>query len=239
MMSRYTLVLVFLLASSTAALAESGYHATYKLVVGPLTVGKMERSFELHADGTYRFVSKLHATGLASIIRPEEIFESSSGTFRAGVYHPTHYTYARKNKKKPRNISMRFDRDNAAIETLFNGDVLSSRMGENLLDKLVYQAALMHDLSAGKTIFDYRIADRGKEKIYRPVVAGQAFVETKVGRFNTVKIVHQRAKNRRRTIFWCAPELGYLPVRVAYRDKDGKETIAVLTEYRRIESQSP
>jgi Protein of unknown function (DUF3108) len=239
MMSRYPLVLFCALLLSTRVMAESGYHATYKLVVGPLTVGEMERSFELQVDGAYRFVSKLQTTGLASIINRDELFESSSGIFQAGAYYPTHYTYVRKSRKKPRNIRMRFDRANASIETIVNGDALSVPLNGNPLDKLVYQAALMHDLRLGETNFEYRIADRGREKVYQPVVTEEVPVETKLGRFNTVKLVRQRAKDKRRTIFWCAPTLGYLPVRVAYREKDGKETIAVLTEYHRIESQSP
>ena len=134
---------------------------------------------------------------------------------------------------------MHFDRDNANIETIVNGEILWAPLREDLLDKLVYQAALMHDLGVGKTELIYRIADRGREKLYQPVFADEEVIKTKAGRFNTIKIVRQRANDKRRTIFWCAPELGYLPVRIAVRDKKGKETTANLTEYHSLVARVP
>ncbi len=238
MIPRYALVIGCALLLSSGAPAEDGYRATYRLIVGPLTVGKMERSFEVKPDGNYHFVSKLKATGLASIIHQDELLETSSGTFQSGAYYPAHYTWLRKNRKKPRAISMHFDRENANIKTVVNGKTISSPLNENLLDKLVYQAALMHDLRLGKTDLDYRIADRGKEKRYRPIFAEQERTKTDIGEFNTIKVVRQRVKDKRRTTFWCAAKLAYLPVRVSYREKDGKETIALLTEYQRIDSSS-
>ena len=231
-MSRYIIVFLYGLFFSTAILAEDGYSATYKLVVGPLTVGKMKQSFEIEPDGAYRFESKTWTTGLASIVRPDELIETSTGTFRSGSYYPLEYTYVRQNKKKPRTIHMHFDRENASIKIEVNGEAISSPLHEDQLDKLIYQAALMHDLRAGKTELTYRIADRGKDKSYRLIFAEKIFVETKVGRLETLKIVRERPNDKRRTVFWCAPDLGFLPVRVVHREKDGTETTALLTKYR-------
>lgn len=240
MIMRYPLVLACVLSLPLLAAADDGYRAAYKLVAGPLKVGEVERSFEVHADGAYSFVSKLRATGVVSIVRQDELLETSTGTFQEGNYYPAHYTYLRKNKKKPRDIDMHFDRQNADIRTVVNGETLSSPLRDQVLDKLIYQAALMHDLKMGKTDLSYRIADRGREKIYTPELAGKELIETDAGRFDTLKVTRNRGGNdKRRTIFWCAPELGYLPVQIAYREKSGKETIAVLTEYHRIEPTAP
>ena len=231
-MSRYVIVFLYGLFFATATLAQDGYSVTYKLVIGPLTVGKMKRSFEIGPDGAYRFESKMWATGLAAIVRKDELIETSTGTFRSGSYYPLEYTYVRRNKKKPRTIHMHFDRENASIEIIVNGERISSPLREDQLDNLIYQAALMHDLRAGKTELNYRIADRGKDKSYQPIFAEKAIVETKLGRFETFKIVREHTNDKRRTIFWCAPDLGFLPVRVAHREKDGIETTALLTKYR-------
>jgi len=239
MMWRYAIITACAALLSSATFAEDGYRAAYKLVVGPLTVGEAERSFEIEPSGAYRFVSKMKSTGVVSIVRDEELLETSSGMFRDGIYYPADYTYVRKSKKKPRNIAMHFDRDNANIETIVNGEILWAPLREDLLDKLVYQAALMHDLGVGKTELIYRIADRGREKLYQPVFADEEVIKTKAGRFNTIKIVRERTNDKRRTIFWCAPELGYLPVRIAVRDKKGKETTANLTEYHSLVTRAP
>ena len=233
-MARYVITLLFWLLLSCVTVAQESYVATYKLEVGPLTVGAMVRSFEIQSDGTYRFESKLHATGLASLVSKDELHETSSGVFRQGKFHPSAYTHVRKSKK-PLNVDTRFDRENATVNTIVNGTQSSSPLLEGMLDKLVYQAAIMHDLDAGKSKLSYRITDRGEEKSYDPVVGDTAVVDTQLGRFNTVTVIRQRTKDKRRTIFWCAPELGYLPIKVSNREKDGSETIALLTDYRRLD----
>jgi len=226
--------LMLLLVCCTDTVAQDAYRATYKLAVGPLTVGKMERTFNIQPDGAYRFESRLKTTGLTSLIRKDALIETSAGIFQAGKFYPNIYTHVRKNKKKPRNIHMHFNQENASIETVINGERLSSPLRENLLDRLVYQAAMMHDLSKGETELRYVIADRGKEKTYKSVFGEQTVIKTKLGRYETVEIIRQRENDKRRTIFWCAPDLGYLPVQVSYREKDGTETIALLTAYQRL-----
>lgn len=235
-MARYIIALLFWLLFCRATAAQKAYVATYKLVVGPLTVGKMVRSFDIQPDGAYRFESSLRSTGLASLVRKDELLETSTGIFWHGKFYPSTYTHVRKNKKKPLNVHMRFDRQNAQVDTVVNGAHSSSPLLEDMLDKLVYQAAIMHDLGIGKTELNYRITDRGKEKSYDPVFGEKTVVKTKLGRFNALEVIRQRTSDKRRTIFWCAPDLGYLPIKVSYREKDGTETIALLTSYRRLDS---
>jgi hypothetical protein len=102
-----------------------------------------------------------------------------------------------------------------------------------MLDKLIYQAALMHDLESGKTRFRYLIADRGKEKTYEPVIEENVSIETELGTFETVKLTWQGRGGSKTTTFWCAAEFGYLPVRVVHRDEDGSRTTASIVTYQR------
>ncbi len=216
----------------TASRAESSYDATYALTLGPIKVGEMQRTYRIDATGNYRFESEIRATGLASFMRSDELFEVSSGTFRDDYFIPDRYTYERKNKRKPRSITTTFDYASNTIETVYNGDPLTSSLEGQVLDKLVYQAQIMHDLSLGKTSLRYRVTDRGAEKVYAPVIAGNEKVETDTGSYQTVKVVRENTDNKKRTIFWCAEELDYLPVKVAHREKNGNETIVVLQTLR-------
>jgi hypothetical protein len=218
----------------TAAALESGYEASYELKVGSLTVGKMERTFKRGPRGYYEFNSFIRATGLASFLSSDELFEASSGRYQAGNYLPENYIYERKRKRKPRSINTHFDRIDNTIETIYNGTQISMPLKENILDNLVYQAALMEDLASGKTALSYTIADRREEKIYTAEIRESAQIETDIGDFETVMVVREEPGSKKRTIFWCAPDLNYLPVRIAHREKDGKETIVTLTEYRRL-----
>jgi hypothetical protein len=228
-----TLYFATLLLFATQVSAVDGYQASYKLVVGNLSVGKMDRSFVVAAGGAYRFTSTFQTTGLAAMLRKEKVTESSSGTFRDGVFSPEQYTYTRKRKKKPKHITMQFDRTGNRIDTVTNNQQQSSSLSAGVLDKLIYQAALMHDLELGKLQFHYVIADRGKEKIYEPVAEGNVSIETELGIFETIKLTWQSKGDSKSTTFWCAAEFGYLPVRVLHRDEDGSETIASIVTYQK------
>jgi len=233
-MYRYIAFTALLFTAELAAAVETGYAATYALTAGPVTVGKMERSFSRDSNGEYRFTSNIRATGLVSIFNHDELNEKSSGTYRSGVFFPENYTYERANKSKPRTVLTRFDREKGMVETSYNGEQRTTPLKDGMLDTLVYQAALMDDLAAGKTILSYLVVDRGREKTYDAIVGDHVRVETRAGDFDTVEVVRERPDDQRRTIFWCAPALDYVPVRVAHRDKKGKETIVTLVEYERI-----
>ena len=84
----------------------------------------------------------------------------------------------------------------------------------------------MADLDAGKRDVAYPIADGGKLKRYRLFEAGREPLETKVGHFETIIIKRERRSGKRETRFWCAPALGFLPVKIEHKERDG--TLIVL-----------
>ena len=228
-----TLYITTLLLLTADACAVDGYQATYKLVVGNLTVGTMDRSFVVAADGAYLFQSSFRTTGLAAVFHKEKVLESSSGTFRDGVYLPERYTYLRERKKKPKNVTMQFNRTENRIDTVINNKSQSFPLPLGVLDRLIYQAALMRDLELGKSEFHYLIADRGKEKVYEPVAESNISIKTELGTFDTVKLIWQGGGSSKTTIFWCAVAFDYLPVRVVHRDEDGSETVASIVTYQK------
>jgi hypothetical protein len=56
--------------------------------------------------------------------------------------------------------------------------------------------------------------DKDEIKEYLYTAEGNERVETKLGSYDTVKYRSRRPNSDRSTVFWCAPELGYLPVKV-------------------------
>jgi len=227
-MLRFIACLVCACALATGSRAESGYDATYALTLGPISVGEMQRKYRIDESGNYRFESEIRATGLAAFMRADELREVSSGTFRDDRFLPEHYTYERKNKRKPRSIATTFDPGAGTSETVYNGKTLANSHEKNILDKLIYQAQIMHDLVLGKTTLQYRVTDRGNDKVYAPIIAGTETVDTDAGSYEAVKVVRANQDDKKRTIFWCARELDFLPVKVAHREKNGNETIVTL-----------
>jgi hypothetical protein len=99
---------------------------------------------------------------------------------------------------------------------------------ENTLDKLLYQLAIMYDLSAGKNSLIYKVADGGTMKTYDVVISGKERLAMEIGVFDTIKVVI--TKNNRQTTLWCAEKLQFLPVRIEQRKEDDGPITANLIE---------
>ena len=57
---------------------------------------------------------------------------------------------------------------------------------------------------------------------------GEEVVETPLGSFNTIKMLRHKPGSSRRSVFWCAPDLEFLQVKVEHTEKDGSKTVAVI-----------
>ena len=106
---------------------------------------------------------------------------------------------------------------------------------EGMLDKLLYQYSIMQDLKQGKSKLRYVIADGGKEKIYIFETQGEEFIDTPIGKLRTIKLKRQRQDSDRQSIFWSAPDIGYLPVKLEITE-DGKKTIIIINSLKGLES---
>ena len=98
----------------------------------------------------------------------------------------------------------------------------------NIMDKLLYQLAIMNDLKVGKEQLAYTVADGGQIKIYKFNMLGEELIKTPIGVLHTLKLERQKPNSRRKTTIWCARKLNYLPVKVENIEKDGRKTIAII-----------
>ncbi len=204
------------------------FTATYTLHGKGLTLGKMERIFTREADGNYRFSSYSYPTGLARLFRHDRIREASLFRIRDNEVQPLEYTYDHRGGKKDRQVKVIFDWDKSSITNTLGKHHWRMQTTPGVLDKLVYQLALMRHLRQGKTQLHYRIADGGRIKDYVIQMQGKDTLETPLGSLETVRLLRQKASSKRMTTLWCAPALDFLPVRVEHREKDGNITTARL-----------
>lgn len=221
-----------LYAASTGANTDlpAFFNATYTLHSKGLTLGKMERSFTREANGIYRFSSQSYPTGLASLFRHDRIHEFSLFRLHADEVRPLEYSYDHRGGKKERQVRVVFDWENSSITNTLGRHHWRMQAVPGVLDKLVYQIALMRHLRQGKIHLRYQIADGGRMKVYAIEMQGEEMLETPMGRVKTIRLQRKKANSKRMTTLWCAPELDYLPVQVEHREKDGNVTIARLVE---------
>lgn len=215
-----------------AAAALENFVATYSVRTAGLTVGKMERRLVVGPGSRYRFESTVKPSGLAAMLSKTSVEETSEGQLTENAIRPDFYAYRRTSGRKRKVIESRFDWANGRVITNNRGVESDVAATAGVLDKLVYQLALMRDLARGDDSLEYLVADGDRIKTYTLARAGDEAVEINRASVVTQKIVYAREGSKRRTTLWCAASYGYMPVQIEYREDDSSVTLATLTGFR-------
>ncbi len=205
------------------------FYAQYDVYRSGVKIAKTDRSFSRMQDGNLLYRSETNVTGLVSMFRQDHIIEESIWQFADGKVIPHSYEYIYSgNKDKDKNIKIAFDWKKNQITNSINGSSWYMPTTEGIVDKLLYQYSIMLDMQAGKSKLTYKVADGGKEKLYEFEALGEETIDTPLGKLKTIKIVRHFPNSTRQSIFWSAPEVGYLPVKLENVD-DGVKTIVTIT----------
>ncbi len=211
---------------STNVFPLSSFSAEYEISKGSWTLGVMSRRLEIEDGNRYVFESRMETKGLVSLFAGGRVLEISRGRIENARFLPEHYLYDKKDRDK--NYELRFDYAAGRVSRSDAGQDWSVPMPPQVLDKLSYQAQMMVDVAGNPGALDYAIAERGKLKQYLIANRGREEIETAVGRFQTIKLERSTPDSKKRTTVWFAEALGWMPVKVEYRDKKGALTVAVL-----------
>lgn len=214
-------------ASATDGIPQP-FEAKYSLRVMGTKFALMKRSFSQLPSGAYIYQSETNTTGLASLLYKDKVIERSTWVFENGQIKPVEYSYDRSGGKKKRNVTIEFDWNTGMISTSVNGDAWHMPVRDNIMDKLVYQLAIMHDLVNGRKSIDYTIADGGKIKNYHFKLLGEEELTTPLGEFETLRLERQKSNSGDKTTLWCAKNLNFLPVKVENIEKNGRKVTALI-----------
>ena len=196
----------------------------YELHAGGLQVGTTRISLAPLENGRLDYTTFSRATGAAALLGRYEILERSILERAGSRLRPLHYTY-RRSGRKPRRVEVFFDWAEGRAANHVGGGTWEMRIPEATLDKQSQLLVLMQDLASGKQPASYRVADGGRLKIYLFRYLGRQRISTALGDFDTLAVERTRADSTRKTTFWCAPALDYLPVRVEHREGDSHKII--------------
>lgn len=207
------------------------FSAHYSVSINNLRIGESEVALGKQADGRYLYRSLSRSTGLAKLFRGDTVRESSLFMLHSGRIRPLEYRFDHTGSKKERHALLKFDWQAQKVSNTVEGHTWEMNIPDDALDKMVVQLAVMMDLSGGKRKLGYAIADGGKLKEYQFAVVGEEQVKVPAGEFATVKLQRLRKDNDRTTHFWCAPALGYLPVRIEQIEHE--DGVTFLSELKR------
>ena len=198
------------------------FEATFVLEAAGATVARTQWSLAPGENGIWVSTSRTEPAGLFSLIRNEARVERSEWTWDGDWLQPLAYRYERTGKKA-REIGIEFDWDANIARHDSPGASWRLPVPPGTMDKFNYILAMMRDLSRGKRRVEYTIADGGRRlKHYVLTDVGEERIETALGTFDTTVIRRERESGKRQTTFWCAGELGFLPVKIVHVERDGQ-----------------
>ena len=215
-------VLACIVPMPAAPLDLEAFTASYALEAFGTTVGRSEWRLTPMSENRFVWESRSESTGAVALIHDVDVTERSTSELHGASFRPLLYQYDRHGENAARNVRVTFDwSDGIALNTV-GGHTWRMPVPAGTLDKLSYLLALMQDLADGRRSMQYPIADGGRLKRYRLHAVGAETLETSLGRLETVKVERLRHSDDRRATLWCAPTLGYLPVKLEHRDGEGR-----------------
>ena len=223
--STYRLALMAIILGGTLpAHAISPYSATYTFNLDNKASGTAVRTLSKQGNHwLYDFNARIPVMATAS----------EKSTFSLVNNQVVSQHYQRQYKILVHNQTTTMDFNPASKTIQVQRDKKASQLAwqPGVLDDLNVEVQLREDLKKGGLKSSYLIADAKDITARQFVNEGSVKVTTPSGSYDAVKVRINHHKKDKSTIFWLAPSLDYLPVKVSHSD-DGSTYTLDLTRYK-------
>jgi len=210
---------VLLVSGGTAAAEQlKPYTATYNGIWRGMTVAVSTLQLEQTGD-TWTFSSRSEGRGI--------------GKLASGVFPPLQVSVVRVTDQGVLPQSFKSTGGDTDKGILLNYDWQTHRVTGNyektkvdlpltpqVQDDGSVQLALMVELLAGRTPPTVQLIDQNSVREYEFTRDGEETLETQIGPVKSVVFKSQKKYSPRITRFWCAPERGFIPMRVQQKKGD-------------------
>jgi hypothetical protein len=182
--------------------------------------GSAEIKLEQLADGSWSYQQRIRVNSfLARLFLPSELSQRSLFTLLDNRVTPLQFTADEGAGRSSRDQKLDFDWNRGRVTGTFERKTVDLPTQSGLLDSLSVQVAMMIELMAGRVPQRFVLVDKGRIKDYLYTHEGNEVLRTtEMGEHRTVIYRSSRVGSGKSTVFWCAPELGYLPLKVERRD---------------------
>jgi hypothetical protein len=197
------------------------FTARYTITWSGMSAGGTSLSLEHLPDGRWAYESRSQAKGLFRLAMPADLASRSVFRINAGRIVPEIFTADDGASSDEKDQKLTFDWARGRVGGTAERKSVDLPLQPGTLDTMSVQVALMNDLLSGRTPERFTLVDTDQIKDYLYTREGAESVKTNVGQHETVIFSSRRPGSKKATYFWCAPELGYVPVKVERRN--GKE----------------
>ncbi|MBK7116747.1 MAG: DUF3108 domain-containing protein [Proteobacteria bacterium] len=194
------------------------FTASFGITWHGMSAGTAQLQLQRLEDGRWSYQSVSTARGLFRLAMPAELRSRSVFAIREGRILPDRFTADDGASSTSKDQDLRFDWTTQRVTGVAEKRRVDLPLKPGVLDTMSVQIALMHELLAGNTPRYFVIVDKGRIKDYNYTAVGEEKLVTPIGEYRTLVFRSTRPGSDTGTYFWCAPELGYLPLKVERRE---------------------
>ncbi len=208
----------FVCTGAAAADELRPYTATYNGIWHGMTVAASTLKLEQTGD-TWTFSSRSEPRGigkLASNVFPP--LQVSVVRVTDGGVLPQSFKSSGGDAGK--SIQLDYDWQTHRVTGRYEGTKVDLPLTPQVQDDGSVQLGLMVELLAGRTPPTVQLIDKDNVREYEFSRDGEATIKTAMGDVHTVVFKSQKKYSPRITRFWCAPDRGYIPMKVQQKKGD-------------------
>lgn len=198
------------------------FEAAYVWIWHGAPVAVSTLKFAQRQAGTWSYASSSEPRGLGFLYPLRPRLESLMRIGDQGV-QPLHYHATDGSSADKRGADVSFDWDTGRASGIYDGVKVDLALKSGVQDDLSIQIALLFALRHGQAPSNLSMIDKNSIRDYSYRQEGNETIDTKLGRIDTVIYASQHPGSPRITRFWCAPTLGYVPMRVQQKRIDAVE----------------
>ena len=186
------------------------HHADYTVSVRGL---KGILSTKLIEDnGIYKASNELKAKGLSRMLLSGTVNEKSYFKLTDKGLKPSSFYSTDKMSKDEKNISIDFDYEQDLGLSIINENETLFKNKDNLYDRISLKFALMSDLKKNDLKNEYILYEGEEIKLIQIEIIEEKIIRVPFGEFQVIGIKSQQQGSSKRSIFWCANKLDFLPI---------------------------
>lgn len=207
------LLLLATMSVATAAADElKPYTAVYNGIWHGMTVAVSTLKLE-HTGSTWTFSSRSEPRGvgrMASGVFPP----SQVSVVRIGEQGVEPQSFKSSGGNASKSIELNYDWQSHKVTGTYEGTKVDLPLTPQVQDDGSVPLDLMVELLAGRTPATLQLIDKNSVREYQFTRDGEATITTPMGDVHTVVFKSQKKYSPRITRFWCAPDHGYIPMKV-------------------------
>ncbi len=204
------------------------YDARYEVQRGGSNYGEALRTLKQNADGLYQLENE---TEISFLFLSDVRRYDSTFAFADGQIEPQTFAFKRSGTGRNKGIRVRFEVDTQKVIEVEAEAPLPVTWHNNLMDEASMLEQLRYDLQhSDAKEFSYQVVDdKGANDAQKFRRLGSEQLQLPYGEVEAVKVERVRESKKRETMYWFAPELNYVLVKMQQR-KEGDEVATLLLE---------